>query len=471
LVCIASLSGCSGSGDNKSAEEAPISKTFSTKGSIVSNTGSTVQIGSSTFNIASANIVMDEQNANASQLQQGMVVTVSGTRTVSKTDTVEDVEYEDELEGPISSIDLNNESFVVLGVTVATNSDTVFDDIDFSSLVVGNIVEVSGYQMGDSEILATYVELKSEQYNEGDEIEVKGEISSLNVDSQTFQIGSQLIDYSGAEFEDIPNNSLEDGMPVEVESSQGLVDGVLIASKIEYEGDEHHGDEGDEVEVHGVVTDFVSSTDFMVSGISVTTTSSTEYEHGSAANLANGVKVEVEGEFNVSNVLVAEEVEFKLESDLKIESTISAIDADSSTITVLGLEIMVTSTTILIDESESEIEAFTFDDLSQGDFVEVSVYSDDGNIVATKIERDDEDDESEIKGAVESINQPELSVMGIAIITNDNTQFEGHDDQSMTVEEFFNQLQVDDLIEIEGSFDGEVFTASEIEMKHGDDED
>jgi len=65
------------------------------------------------------------------------------------------------------------------------------------------------------------------------------------------------------------------------------------------------------VELEGVITRFVSATDFTVNRQVVMTDVNTQFEDGSARNLAQNVLVEVEGEINALGILVAKEVSIK----------------------------------------------------------------------------------------------------------------------------------------------------------------
>ena len=74
-----------------------------------------------------------------------------------------------------------------------------------------------------------------------------------------------------------------------------------------------------EAEIEGVVTLIITPSEFYVGNVLVQTTSSTEFENGTAAEIVPGATAEVEGPI-VNGVLIAEKVEFKdsviVESDV-----------------------------------------------------------------------------------------------------------------------------------------------------------
>ena len=464
------LSGCGGS--STPAPEAPPppdkSVIFQSSGKIVAvNDDNTVQVSNTTYDLSSASITMDDQSGSFAELRQGMVVTLKGTRSQSSTtgsETADSLEFEDQVEGPVSSIDVTAGTFVVLGISVQTDSLTIFEGVSMDTMVVGNVVEVSGYSDGNGNVTATYVELEADVYTPGNEIELKGTIASLDSTAMSFLIGSQEVDYSSAILSDIRNDTLVDGLFVEVESTSDLVDGVLIASEIEGKSEGFDGDEGDEVEIEGVVTAFTDSTNFEVNGQAVTTTSTTTYENGTVDNIQLDVRLEAEGELDANGVLVADEIEFKISNDIKIEAPVTAIDMTNLTVTVLGLTVQINELTILKDESDAELPSFSLSDLNDGDFVEIGAMLDGDTIVAGKLERENQQNEVELKGYLDSLAQPDMVVLGVNVITNVDTEFEDAQELPISADTFFSSALVGSLVEVEGTFDGAVLTANEVEM-------
>ena len=63
-----------------------------------------------------------------------------------------------------------------------------------------------------------------------------------------------------------------------------------------------------------------------VAGIPVTTTAATEYEDGTAADLALDVRIEVEGTFDANGVLVADEIEFENDGEIRVHALVDSVD-------------------------------------------------------------------------------------------------------------------------------------------------
>ena len=143
---------------------------------------------------------------------------------------------------------------------------------DLNDLAVNDDVEVSGYRDSTGAIRATRVEIRGG--GAGPE-EVKGVVSSLG--GSTFQIGSLVVNYAGATLTDFGSDTLSNGDLVEVKGS--FAANLLTATIVQRE-DSESGGSGDEGELEGYITRYVSPTDFDVAGVRVTTNGGTEFEGG-----------------------------------------------------------------------------------------------------------------------------------------------------------------------------------------------
>jgi len=95
----------------------------------------------------------------------------------------------------------------------------------------------------------------------------------------------------------------------------------------------------------GLITRFASATDFDVAGERSRPPLPRSITTATAADLALDVKVEVEGSLNSSNVQVADVVSFDRNGGVELQSNVTAVDTTAGTLTVLGVQITVTSTT------------------------------------------------------------------------------------------------------------------------------
>ncbi len=152
--------------------------------------------------------------------------------------------------------------------------------------------------------------------------------------------------------------------------------GVLVATRVEKEAGSAAGGADEQADYEGLVTSFVSATDFAVAGQRVTTTASTTYEGGTVANLALDVPVEVEGRFNATGVIVATKVQFRRSSDTEFSGRVDSVNAAGNSLVVFGVTIRVNSLTRYEDHSGADVERFSLANIAVGDYVEVDAYND-----------------------------------------------------------------------------------------------
>jgi hypothetical protein len=115
-------------------------------------------------------------------------------------------------------------------------------------------------------------------------------------------------------------------------------------------------DNRDEAEVEGVITAYSGvGTNFELNGLPVNA-SGAQFEDGSTANLAVGVRVEVEGSVQ-NGVLVAKKVEFRdnNEREIELHGTVSAFDATARTFQVRGVKVTYTDATRFDDGTAANL--------------------------------------------------------------------------------------------------------------------
>lgn len=306
-LILMTFTSCSSSGGGVGGSGVVSKGTITEKGSIFVN--------GVEFDTTGAVITTDDNpDRTEDDLDLGMVVTVKGTVNADGfTGTVDSIEFEDNLEGPVTIDNDSTKTVIVLGQTVVWNSSTICENdatIKCDSLVVGNLVEVSGFPSGPNSILATRIEAKDPVFDPiNDKVELKGAVGSLDTTAKTFKIGGQEIHYTiNTVFEGVTENTLE-GSFVEVKGNLDPPLIVLTADKIELEVEGLEAEEGKEVEIEGLVTDCTapctgSDLSFKVNGQLVQTNSGTEFKN---VTIANNVRIEVEGIIS-TGILIAREV-------------------------------------------------------------------------------------------------------------------------------------------------------------------
>jgi len=163
----------------------------------------------------------------------------------------------------------------------------------------------------------------------------------------------------------------------------------------------------------------VSDEDFVVSSIPVTTIpGTTEYEGGDASNLADNVKVEVEGEFNDAMMLVATKVEIKQATAVRVTGRVDSVDGD--TLEILGITITTDIVRTRFEDKYLEVDPLRITDINMDDYLEVRGQEmPAGEIFAFILERDDPKPETELRGFVTDtvVAEPNLTVLDVSIQT------------------------------------------------------
>jgi len=468
LAIITLVAACGGSSSNTNRVEDTGGIDAGGTPSATMSVGSITGFGSVIVNgvhhdTSQAVITTDDQPATEADLKVGQVVRISGTTSTSATN-IEKIEFDDDVEGPVQSIDRTAGSLVVLGQNVLTDGSTVFDDnitpASLDGINVDDFVEVSGFRNSSGDILASHIEKKPA----GGEMEITGFISGLDTAALTFMMGQLLVDYSAATLTDFPNGVLSNGDLIEAKGTQLGTNGELLATSVEFEDDDPAEDA--EVEIEGLITRFVSATDFDVSNLPVTTNGQTVFEGGTAADLALNVKIEAEGSIDAQGVLVAEKIEFKRATDTRIEALVDGVDAAAGRLVMLGITVELTSSTSLEDDLNN-LRQFSINDINVGDWLEVrggesSVTE--NVLVAVRVERDDPDNEARIRGIAENVAAPSFEILGLAVDTTAGTRFENELDAVISDVDFFAAAE-GRLVEAKGNLNGIRFAATEASLE------
>ena len=310
------------------------------------------------------------------------------------------------------NIDIFNsiEAFTVNGHSITTNQFTRYEDGNPDLLAVGVEVEIKVHQAEDGTIVAKKIEFESDDDNDR-ESEIEGEITEFTSATE-FTIGEQTITTTdNTEFDNGSIESLALGVHIDVEGHINN-DGILVADEIEFE-------EAEEISVEGVVSAFISATEFSIGEQAITTNGETEFKNSSASMLVLGVTLEVEGVLDENGTLVATKVEFEEADEVEVEGIITVFNS--------ATDFEIDGQQVITDEFTA-FKNGTAENLALGVEVEVEGYANsDGSIVAFKVEFEENDEnEAEVSGAIsEFISATDFSIGEQKITTNDDTKFEG----------------------------------------------
>lgn len=408
-----------------------------------------------------------------SDLATGMRVKVYGSIDADGVSGIaESVSYDDELQGPVSALsppdtDGVHRIFDVFGTTVQINSTTTNFDIsgdittteafDFNTIADKDHVEISGYFDSTGMLVATRVELVSQAFNPGNDIvEIKGTITGLNNTSFSLDtIPGLTIDASSAALEDLPNDQLSDGIFVEVVGR--CTDAkctTVIASLVEAESDDISSD--DEVEIEGIITDYVDDSNFKVNGLPIDAT--TAVKEPLSLTLKNDAIVEVEGAL-LNGVLVATNIKQE-GGDVKIAATVNSVDSVTNSVMLEPVPNSGQTITVSIDNSteiEDEINetidnpAELINNLMSGDYLVVEGFDNGtGTVIATSAKLDSAD-KITLQGVISACSgdpaSGTITVMNVAFPYSGSTKFEDQNEDAFPdVSAFCDAVMLDSTL-------------------------
>ncbi|MGE0114185.1 MAG: DUF5666 domain-containing protein [Steroidobacteraceae bacterium] len=393
------------------------------------------------FDLSSSTVKVEGiSGLNQSDLRIGQVVTVNGgINTTTGRGTATSVEFSDNLQGPVASVNTAASTFTVLGQTVKVTGATVFAgiaDLDALAAQPANtvVVEISGFVNNLDQVEATRVEVKTGVGSNG--YELTGKVTNLS--GVTFTIGSTLIDFTGAQ---LPNGSPGNNN-VCVEVKGGFNGTVFNATSVEVKSCGISATSG-LGEIEGIITT-VSGNVFSMGSVSVSTASSPRYVNGAASNLIAGTKVEVEGTFNSSGVLMASKIEFKQGTNTRLTGFVDeAPNASAGTFKMFGITVSTTSTTQYVDKLGSSNSSFGLSNIQSGNYLEVRGYENAAHtaMTAVTIERRaaSATNRLEIRAFPQAITSPKFDLLTATVNTTAGvTEFRDINGNNISQAAFFS---------------------------------
>ena len=327
------------------------------------------------------------------------------------------------LRGPVTSVDAAQYTLLVLGqkvlVDVSGADATVLDGFaSFADIKANDWIEVHATESADGSLKATRIERESAAQSTA--IKIAGKLSALDSIAKTFKLGSTTINYANSTIR--PAIAvLANDQRVYVFSDNAITAGVVNAKKIRIKDAKLVGvAQGN---VAGLVTDFVSLSDFKVGGIKVDA-SKARFENGAQADLVNGAAVRIKGAVN-SGVITASEIEFK--KKLGAESSVISVKGTVSDFVSLSSFKLRGQT---IDAANATFVGGKATDLANGSFVELQAQLVNGQIKAVKltfIAQDKEGLTLNLAGLVQNYDKAAqtITIAGASLKLLDTTVFSG----------------------------------------------
>jgi hypothetical protein len=412
------------------------------------------------YDVSRASVKKNDNVVAQAGLAVGEVAVVRGREdTQTGQGEADSVDVEDSVVGPITTITGNQ--LTVLGQTISVTANTSFGPgiADLAALKGGDSIEVSGLPGMGGVVMATRIGRAASN----EPLQVLGSVGTVS--ATTLMINGLTVDFSTANVSGFASGKPASGDLVIARGTVFDSTAVKLTATAVRLAETDRGDqaEGGLVEEEGLITRFGSATDFDVAGAKVTTSASTVFKNGTAADLALNVRVEVRGTLDANKVLMADVVDIEHIAVIGLAAPVSGVDTTMSTLTVLGVTISVDTNTRFEDESSAQVQMFTLKDLAVGDTVLVRGYehpAGSGMVLATRLVRLAPLPSMDVgvRGPFTASTATQFKILGITIDAT-SAQFSGKGGQSLTATEFFAQA-AGQIVDVRGTATGSTVTAS-----------
>ncbi len=327
------------------------------------------------FDDSAARITVDDEVVSVGALKLGMRADVTGSvSSDGSSGSASSCGVDTSVRGPIASIDPSTGRFTIRAISVQVDDKTVFEGAsNLAALKVADWVEVHGsVDFTNRVVQATRVEVKPPE--DVGRVVLFGKATSVTATS--FTLGDLTVNYAAARLIGFDNSTITEGAVVRVRSKVSPVGNVLQASVVKAVKAPRLLD-GTPAAVEGRVQQFVSVSDFLVSG-TVVDASTAEFQFGSAADLSEGKRVIVYGTL-VNGKIVAKKVRI-FRPDL--DGEVRLIGMVSDYVSVASFKVR----GVAVDASAAVFEDGTAAELMDGRLVEIKGQSVGSVVKASKVE-------------------------------------------------------------------------------------
>ena len=408
------------------------------------------------YDTDSAEFVINGLAGSQDDLVVGQRLLLQGVDNGDGTGTAELVQFTADLIAAVDSVDAAASRFTALGQTVHIDGVTVFDGGSFATLTAGSFVSASGSFDADGSLRAEAVQVLASAPALA---QVRGRIRGLNTASQSFRLAGLQVDYASSSL--VQTGALANDVFVTVrgdETGAGLqADSVRLAAA-------GTGAAGDVVRLRGLIERRADNGGFVTAGRVIRLVAGSSLIGGNAEELNAGTDVSIIGLLAEDGTVQAASVEVinPQERSLPV-SIVATVEAVSDTrLQVLGLDIRPRSRTLVRDARDDQ-RPFGLTDLQVGDTVALRCFGDNGTIVVNRVERVAPATGVAVTAPLLGTDETAQRINVDGVITDTTAAtFEDAAGEPLTSSAFYAAASAGDFVDVEGSFDGALLTATRI---------
>ncbi|WP_317929131.1 DUF5666 domain-containing protein [Halioxenophilus sp. WMMB6] len=367
----------------------------------------------------SANVYIDGEEADSSDLAKGMVASFVLSETVPSnlsSGTATEIRANHLLIGPVTQL----QPLMVLTNEVTVTEDTEIDGIkddDIANLSLGDVVRVSGYSNRAGGVLASRVDAPT---GGSSFWKITGNVENL-VSNDSFLLNDQTVQFNGLVADCSPDISNGDWVEVTASPLASFTAGDAVSTTlsitcVETKLPELSNNDSDinslPAEMEDIITDFGNTLGtFYLGDQEAEVTSSTQYYGGSSSDMVIGAKVEVEGSVNLSSgILTADTVIFH-ERRIYLEAPLNSSQVTVDTSVEL-FQVNITANRLLVEDdlivssgvADTQVRLWGFVDQDQNPYairMEAAGTMDDQDIT--------------VQGPISRVSSSTFDIMGISV--------------------------------------------------------
>jgi hypothetical protein len=423
-------------------------------------------------------------NAKEDDLRVGMIVKVTGAvDATTDTGEYESIEFQPEIRGPldVSGVDTAKGTFTVMGRTIQVDSNTNFESIrDLSEigseLQAGNHpeLEISGNLDNGTGILhATRVARKENVFNVDSPVQIKGEISNLNVAGGSFTIGSVSVKFDAAALgADTVSADIASGAVFEV---KGKLNGTVINATLVEKKNAIDAVVNTVVCIKGTVAPGIGDKNLTINGPNgaITVNDAAAYYQNIATA---GTTLNVEGKVQPNGTITATRIYIDTDKSVKLEGnytpSLTDVLSKPGILTLNGVTVAIAATTRL-----AAYKGKPLDDLAQinaGDHLQIVGIFDavTKKVRASQVQVTTASTYTFIQGPVTEITSTKLTLIGMITVEGAAGGLKFFDDRTgihtpIDGQAAFTKAATDanTAVKATGTISGTVLTATELALE------
>ena len=390
-----------------------------------------------------------------SELSIGMMVQVNADwqQQINGVFNAQKVTFDHQVEGPIKTIVHQGEITLleILGSTIVIASNTIIDKSISGAFKVGAVVSVSGITNAKGQLLATYIALRSENYSEGQQIELESSIDSINERDQILHLNTMDVDVSWATWKKGSLQTVVVGTRVEVVGQYDVASMRVIANQVRVKNNNLSVNKGNKLNIDTIISRYQSIKQFHLNGYSANAFEA-EFLSGEPSNLANGVRVRATGWINADGIFEVHTLRIKQNVNFAVKVQVNSINRAAGEISFLNLTAYTQPDTVYQSKLKSPNKYFSIDDIQPGDWIEIKGVEEGGKLSISQIFALRNKKQMILKGLAMKGSDDRLLLLGIEIQAV----------EALTPESI-STIKDGDTIVVKGTlFDGDTFYAREL---------